>query len=281
MPYQAGGMPFQQGGMPNQQGFVQGMRGALAHHSDVESEGSSSEDGGKEYRGSGPISEAPSYVRSDFVRKVYSILCVQLILTLAIALPMNLYMDATAVRNNLSLYYAALAVSMGAIIGVGCCCKKAARTFPYNYIFLLVVTVSMAIMTGFTTAMYTTQSVMMALGTTAFVFGALSAFACCTKSDFTGMGPYLMCALFAMIGVSCMFSLVYAFGGAVPSWLHTLLALGGAVLFSFYIVYDTQLILGQGKHSISIDDYVFAALNLYLDVINLFLYILQLFGDRR
>lgn len=246
----------------------------------LESEGSSSEDS-KAYSGSGPICQAPSYVRADFVRKVYSILCVQLILTVAITLPMNLYMKPADVQNNKGLYYAALGVSMGAIIGVGCCCQQAARTFPYNYIFLLVVTVAMSITTGFVTAMYSTQSVLMAMGTTAFVFAALSAYACCTKSDFTGMGPYLMCALFALIGVSFMFSLMYAFGGAVPSWLHTAYALCGAVLFSFYIVYDTQLILGKGKHSISIDDYAFAALSLYLDVINLFLYILSLFGDRK
>ncbi len=35
------------------------------------------------------------------------------------------------------------------------------------------------------------------------------------------------------------------------------------------------------KVQISPDDYVFAALNLYLDIVNLFLYLLRLFGDRR
>merc|ERR1712008_628597 len=56
-----------------------------------------------------------------------------------------------------------------------------------------------------------------------------------------------------------------------------------AILFSFYIVYDTQLIMG-GKHSkgqFGVDDYVFAALNLYLDVINLFIELLQIFGDQQ
>ena len=46
----------------------------------------------------------------------------------------------------------------------------------------------------------------------------------------------------------------------------------GAVLFSFYIIYDTQLIIG-GKHKkyqYSPDDYVFATLSLYLDIINMF-----------
>ena len=57
----------------------------------------------------------------------------------------------------------------------------------------------------------------------------------------------------------------------------------GVLIFSMYVVYDTQLIVG-GKHKkfqFSVDDYIFAALALYLDVINLFLYILALLGNNR
>lgn len=51
----------------------------------------------------------------------------------------------------------------------------------------------------------------------------------------------------------------------------------GALLFSFYIIYDTQLMMG-GKHKYSIhpDEYIFAALSLYIDIINLFLFILSI-----
>lgn len=50
-----------------------------------------------------------------------------------------------------------------------------------------------------------------------------------------------------------------------------------------YIVYDTQLIVGGAhkKHEFGVDDYVFAALNLYLDIINLFIFILSIINDRR
>ena len=54
-------------------------------------------------------------------------------------------------------------------------------------------------------------------------------------------------------------------------------------LFAFYIVFDTQMMLGSwGGHKVefSIDDYAFAALNLYLDIINFFLYILEIVGTR-
>ena len=50
-----------------------------------------------------------------------------------------------------------------------------------------------------------------------------------------------------------------------------------SLVFSLYIVYDTFLI----QRKLSPDDYVFAALSLYLDVINLFISILQVIGGRR
>ena len=56
----------------------------------------------------------------------------------------------------------------------------------------------------------------------------------------------------------------------------------GALIFSLYIVYDTQLMMGgKHKYALSPEEYIFAALNIYLDVINLFLYILMIVGGSR
>ena len=56
----------------------------------------------------------------------------------------------------------------------------------------------------------------------------------------------------------------------------------GAVIFSLYIIYDTQIMLGGNhKYSLSPEEYIFAALNLYLDIINLFMYLLSIFGGSR
>ena len=56
----------------------------------------------------------------------------------------------------------------------------------------------------------------------------------------------------------------------------------GALLFSCYLVFDTQMMMGgKHKYSISPEEYIFAALNLYLDIINIFLYILALVGGSR
>ena len=56
----------------------------------------------------------------------------------------------------------------------------------------------------------------------------------------------------------------------------------GALIFSLYIVYDTQMMMGgKHKYSLSPEEYIFAALNLYLDIINLFMYLLAIFGGNR
>lgn len=60
--------------------------------------------------------------------------------------------------------------------------------------------------------------------------------------------------------------------------LHLVYACVATLLFSVYIVYDTQLIIGgEREEQFSVDDYVVAVLHLYLDIINLFVYILYLF----
>merc|ERR1711953_1179181 len=130
-----------------------------------------------------------------------------------------------------------------------------------------------------------TASVVMAFGITCGMVLALTLFACQTKVDFTGCGPYLFVALLCLMGFG--FSLwlgSFFLGGAAWSTMRLMYACGGALLFSFYIVFDTQLIVG-GKHSrsneFSVDDYAFAAISLYTDIVQLFLYLLQIFGDRR
>ena len=47
-------------------------------------------------------------------------------------------------------------------------------------------------------------------------------------------------------------------------------------LFGIYLIYDTQLILGNKENSIDLDDYILGAFMLYTDIVNLFLQILQL-----
>lgn len=215
-------------------------------------------------------------VRNGFIRKVYGILAVQLFLTAVIAWPIQ-QADPIWVQMNRQYVNIAMIMSLVLVIGVGCCCTEVARTFPYNYMFLFMVTVCEAVVVGFIAAMYTAESVLFAVLLTGGIFIGLTVYAMTTKSDFTGMGGYLCALVWGLILTSfvCMF---------FPSPMgQKLLGGAGAIIFSMYIVYDTQLIVGgkHSKHQFGVDDYVFAALNIYLDIINLFIYILSLFGERR
>lgn len=48
-----------------------------------------------------------------------------------------------------------------------------------------------------------------------------------------------------------------------------------------FLAYHTQLLIGNRKYSISEDEYVFAALSLYVDIIQIFLFLLQIIGAAR
>lgn len=116
----------------------------------------------------------------------------------------------------------------------------------------------------------------MAVGITAAVCLALTIFAMQTKVDFTMMGGILLACLvvFMIFGIVAMF-----FHGRIITLVY---ASFGALLFSVYLIYDTQMMMGgDHKYSLSPEEYIFAALNLYLDIINIFIYILTIIGASR
>lgn len=48
-----------------------------------------------------------------------------------------------------------------------------------------------------------------------------------------------------------------------------------------FLAFDTQLLMGNKRYTISPEEYVFATLNVYLDIIYIFSFFLQIFGTRR
>lgn len=102
---------------------------------------------------------------------------------------------------------------------------------------------------------------------------ALTLYAMFTRNDFsTGYG-----ILFGIIAPFIMFG-IFAWISWIPV-LHSLYCALGACLFAIYLVIDTQLIVGGGRYSLSMDDYVAGAMILYIDIIQIFLYILELLGS--
>ena len=85
--------------------------------------------------------------------------------------------------------------------------------------------------------------------------------------------------------VYALIHLLSLFGILPPDFLpynEAVFSLVGASLFSMYLAYHTRLVVA-GKHSkfqFNEKDYVFAAMTLYSDIVNLFLYLLRLLSDR-
>ncbi|MDO7813614.1 Bax inhibitor-1/YccA family protein [Helicobacter pylori] len=106
-----------------------------------------------------------------------------------------------------------------------------------------------------------------ALGMTTVVFGLMSVYALKTKNDLANMGKMLFIAL--IVVVVC--SLINLFLGS--PMFQVVIAGASAILFSLYIAYDTQNIV-KGMYDSPID----AAVDLYLDFLNVFISILQIIG---
>ena len=218
-------------------------------------------------------------IRKGFIRKVYSLLSLQLLTTFTFSLCLNLIDGANKFvvsETGQALMWISIIGSFGLLIMM-VCNPNSARSSPSNYIILSLFTIFMSYLVGATTLQYSVKSVLVAFAITGGITISLTIYACQTKYDFTDKGGYLLAVLVGLM----LTGIVNIF--IQNSVLQMICAGVGAILFSCYIVYDTQLIVG-GKHKkyqFSVDDYVFAAITLYLDIINLFLYLLELIGGRR
>ncbi|XP_052253427.1 protein lifeguard 1-like [Dreissena polymorpha] len=216
-------------------------------------------------------------VRHGFIRKVYGILMAQLVITFAI---MCIFIYSEPVKEfvhdpkNVWLMIVVMVATFVVLIALACC-PNVRRSFPTNMILLTVFTVLEGFMLGVVSGKYKTEYVLMAVGITAVVTLSLTIFAFQTKWDFTMMGGLLFVLLIVLF---CFGILCAIFRSDIANIVYSCL---GALLFSAYLVFDTQMMMG-GKHqyAISPEEYIFAALNLYLDIINLFLFILAIFGKK-
>ncbi|XP_062893475.1 protein lifeguard 2-like isoform X3 [Mobula hypostoma] len=186
-------------------------------------------------------------VRRIFIRKVYIILMIQLSVTAGvIALftfcdPVKIYIQA-----HPGWYWASYAVFFVTYLTLACCTGPR-RYFPWNLILLSIFTLAMSYMTGMMSSYYNTKSV-------------------------------LLC--FAITALVCFAVTIFSFQTKVP-WLHAIYAVLGAIIFTMFLAFDTQILIGNRRYAISPEEYIFGALNIYLDIIYIFTFMLQIFGSNR
>ena len=116
------------------------------------------------------------------------------------------------------------------------------------------------------------QIVMQALGTTALIFFALSAYVLTTRKDFSFMGGFLFVGLIAVL-VCAIGMMIAGFFGVSFEIGHVVLSGVIALLFSGFILYDTSRIVHGGE-----TNYIMATTSLYLNILNLFTSLLHIIG---
>ena len=213
-------------------------------------------------------------LRNGFIRKVYGTIFFQLLITTAIV---YYVMTNESIMNymfqNTNLIFLPLILLIG--IRLILVCTQASQQVPLNYILLIAFTLLEAFMVSFTTIYFDPISVLACAGMTMIIVFGLSMYACFTKRDMTMMGGFLL-----------SFSLILIFLGIIGIFIRSyfyqmFLDSLGILLMSLYLIYDTQLVIGQKKNFIEMDLYILGAMMIYLDIISLFLKILRLLGKKK
>ncbi|WOL06759.1 hypothetical protein Cni_G15493 [Canna indica] len=213
------------------------------------------------------LSLGENELRWGFVRKVYGILAVQVLLTTVVS-------AVTVFHSSLNT---ALASSPGLSLGLAFLpfillfpLYHYQQKHPLNFVFLGLFTLSLSLSIGVACAQTQGRIVLEALLLTSAVVLSLTGYtfwASRRGKDFSYLGPILFAGLVVLLltGFIQMFFPLGPTSVAVYGGL-------GALVFSAFIVYDTNNLIKRYTY----DEYIWASVVLYLDVLNLFLSILNM-----
>jgi uncharacterized protein len=174
--------------------------------------------------------------------------------------------------NFLILFIGQLALVF--VIGLGI--RRIGATLALGLFF--VYAASLGLTVGLIVSAYTATSVATAFLTASAMFGGAALYGATTKRSLAGIGPILGMALFGLI-VAVVVNIFLPTGP-----LGLLISIAGVVIFTALTAYDIQriqagaLVAAYGSVEKAA---VIGALNLYLDFINLFLFLLRIFGSSR
>lgn len=213
----------------------------------------------------------------SIMRQVYTWMVLGMLLTTVVA-----YATVSTSLINLAANPVVLIVALIAEFGV-----VLAISFGFSRLSSGMATVLFflyAALNGFTLSIvllaFSIETVFLAFASTAALFAAMSVIGYTTKVDLSRMGTYLMMAVFGLI----IAMVINLFVNSGP--LDMIVSIAGVLIFTALTAYDTQRI-GRMAAQMSMEGDagvkfgIFGALKLYLDFINMFLFILRLFGGRR
>lgn len=221
---------------------------------------------------------ANSQVLSGFMSRVYGWMMLGLLITGAVAYQVGNNQElVTKIFSNSAFLICLILVQFGSVFFLSTMIKRiSAATAGITFVMYSAIT-GLTFSVFF--AVYTQASLASAFGTTAIGFGGLSLFGFVTKRDLGPLGAFCYMGLFGLIGFTL---LSFFFSGLNSQSIQTGASIVGLLIFSGLTAYDTQKIkefANEGGASNQMA--ILGALNLYLDFINMFLFMLRLMGDRK
>lgn len=219
-------------------------------------------------------------IRSAFISKVYTLLFLQLLVAtiliawFALHKPTKDYM----IQYGAPYLYGAFGLFLVTYM-VLVCVESARRSFPWNLILMGLITLSYGLIAAIFSARFQTVTVLCAFGATAFATIVVALLARYSPFDMTtcGCGLCILGLIHLIVSITLMLILVPMGYGTTASYL---IAGSGAFLVSLYMMFDMQLIMGGRSCELSPEEYILGATLLYIDILQLFQYMLILFGGR-
>jgi len=213
----------------------------------------------------------------SFMMRVYNYMTLGLAVTGIVSFLLSTNMEVMATIWNTPLKWLVMFAPLGVVMFLSF--RIQSLSFPtaqgifWAYSALMGVSLSMIFL------VYTGTSISRVFFITSATFGAMSLYGYTTGRDLTGMGSFLFMGLIGII----IAGLVNIF--LQSTMMQFIISAVGVLVFTGLTAYDTQQIKWSYLESDTMEDTgkkaIFGALQLYLDFINLFLSLLQIFGDRR
>ncbi|KRX00014.1 hypothetical protein PPERSA_05516 [Pseudocohnilembus persalinus] len=212
-------------------------------------------------------------IRQKFISKVLKIIATQFLLTTLFCLASvfsDSYQDFLA--DNYFILILAVIVSLICCIALYCFRNQARKT-PNNYILLFVFTLCESYSLSYICAFTEPGTVLLAAGITFLLVVCLTTYAITTKRDITQKANLIFYAFIAVF--------VLAIGALFfrSHMLNVVIAVAFLLVFSAFLVLDIQRLQGNRKFAYDIDDYIIAALDIYIDIIVMFKQLLYLLGN--
>jgi len=192
------------------------------------------------------------------VAKVFSILSIQLICTFSCCL---YSLHSPSVFSYLNREHPNMlmvsSIIPAMIIVLSAISPSTLKKVPTNYILLSVFTICESYSLAMTVYTYNVKTVILAILVTMALTISLTIYAMTTKRDITYSMTFLMYSSISLVVVSIV-SVFYR-----TYLTSVLVSLVCGMLLCFYLVWDVQMIVGGRRHSLEIDDYIYASIILY------------------